>query len=194
MIMGSSALLGVGAGVGARLLTATPPTIDEVGRDPRAEPGEPESEAATKRDGESGKPDAEADIGEKRGAAEREKHDMGGHGAADPKREPQAYYKFSRQFVVPIVVDGRPQAMMVLDVVIALSKEADGGEYSDEPRLRDAVLRALLAQAGAGELQGMLSEPQQLERTRAAILAQVRNVMGENAQSALLMDVAYQPF
>ena len=190
MIMGLAALLGAGAGVGARLLTDAPQPVDGSERDP----GEIKSETAATQGGEDAPPVSKTDLVGKQGAGKKKTRNAGGHGAGDGKNEAQAYYKFSRQFVVPIVVDGQPQAMMILDVVIAMSREPDGGAYSDEPRLRDAVLRALLAQAGAGELQGMLSEPQQLERTRAAILAQVRSVIGENAQSALLMDVAYQPF
>ncbi len=110
------------------------------------------------------------------------------------KAESVSYFKFSRQFVAPIVRDGAPEAMIVLDVVLELSPESAESHYAIEPKLRDAVLRALLAQSGKGDLKRMLSDPSLLEETREAILAGVREIIADDAQAVLLMDVAYQPF
>ncbi len=105
-----------------------------------------------------------------------------------------AYFKFSRQFVAPVVSDGAPEAMIILDVVIELAPGAESTFYADEPKLRDAVLRALLTQSSNGALAAMLQQPALLETTRAAILENIRAVAGDEALSVLLMDVAYQPF
>jgi len=105
-----------------------------------------------------------------------------------------AYFKFTRQFVVPVVLNGEPKAMMIMDVVVEMAPGADEGLYSREPKLRDAVLRALLAQSGNGELPLMLSNPELLEATRGAILHNIQEVIGDEALAVLLMDIAYQPF
>ncbi len=104
------------------------------------------------------------------------------------------YFKFSRQFVAPVVIDGLPKAMIILDVVIELAPGAETTLYDDEPKLRDAVLRALLTQSSNGALAAMLQQPALLETTRAAILENIRAVAGDDALSVLLMDVGYQPF
>lgn len=115
----------------------------------------------------------------------------GKHGNTDAA---PSFFKFSRQFVAPIIREGAPEAMIILDVVIELSPEVDEGLYANEPKLRDAVLRALLAQSGKGELQAMLADSALLESTRAAVLQNVREIIGDKAQAVLLLDVAYQPF
>ncbi len=108
--------------------------------------------------------------------------------------EQSAYFKFGRQFVAPIVEDGRPKAMLILDVIIELSPGSGDSVYADEPRLRDAVLRALLAQGANGDLAAIFSEPSLLEAARAAVLKEVRGVIGNDAKSILLMDLGYQPY
>jgi hypothetical protein len=105
-----------------------------------------------------------------------------------------AYFKFGRQFIAPIVVDGEPQAMMILDVMIELSADADEAVYADEPKLRDAVLRALLAQSANGALRNLFADSDRLEATRGAVLSSVQDVIGDDAIAVLLLDIGYQPF
>ncbi len=181
------AVVGIGTGVGMRFLTQAAPPPGEI-----ATAGAPH--AATEKE-RVAKSSAKAPDKKKKAkdhaAMDETLNSSDQHGSSGPAPN---YFKFSRQFVAPIVTDGEPRAMMVLDVVIELSPEADEGLYASEPSMRDAVLRALLAQSGEGELQSMLANPELLESTRAAILENVRDVVGDEARSVLLMDVAYQPF
>jgi flagellar protein FliL len=182
IIIALSAVVGGGAGAGLRLAVPSDKG-DSLSGGPHGEASAPNSGGAEhakspKRSSKENLPRKDPD-GEKKGAK---------------AEEAATFFKFSRQFVAPVVRDGKPEAMIVLDVVIEMSPEVSDSLYSSEPRLRDAVLRALLAQSGSGELQGMLNDPAMLEATRDAVLKSVQEVVGENARAVLVMDVAYQPF
>ena len=177
------AVLGAAAGAGFRLVL------------PPSGPA-PKSALVNTGDNESGSAPAQTNSDQ---AAAREKqkrsNDIRKDGSDNKlPAESGSYFKFSRQFVAPVIGDGGPEAMIVLDVVLELSPNSADSHYSIEPKLRDAVLRALLSQSGKGELKGMLSDPSSLEATRQAIFANVRDIIGDNARSVLLLDVAYQPF
>ena len=112
--------------------------------------------------------------------------------AHDKKGDAAVYMKFSRQFVTPIVAEGRPTAMMILDVNIEIDPSLADTIYAEEPRLRDGVLKALLRQSGAGRLGSIFADPAVLEETRREILEELRAIVGDGAKSVLIMDVGYQ--
>lgn len=183
IIIAAAALVGAGGGAGLRAVTAggaTPEAADAHG----AESSAPAVAAEPEK-----KDHAAADKHDKEKKAGKKGGDKHGEKAGEA-----VYFKFSRQFVAPIVTGGEPKAMMILDVMIELAPGADDAIYADEPKLRDAVLKALLAQSANGDLPRMLADPELLETTRGAVLANVREIIGEDARSVLLMDVGYQPF
>lgn len=146
-----------------------------------------ESESASKEEGKHAK--GQAHIGP----------EPKGHGAADTTGHGEqstgsSFMKFSRQFVTPVIVDGRPESLIILDVSLEIDASLDGSIYSLEPRLRDAVLRVFLQQASTGSLARMFADPDVLETTRAMILEEVRAIAGEGVKSVLIMDVGYQPY
>lgn len=114
--------------------------------------------------------------------------------AHDRQSAGPVYMKFSRQFVTPIVKAGRPTAMMILDVNIELDPSISDVAYSEEPKLRDAVLRVLLRQAGEGRLSEIFQDSTVLEETRAQLLIELRKLIGDEVRSVLIMDVGYQSF
>ncbi len=187
-----AALVGAGAGAGLRVagLGAKRATADNAvgaAAEKSVLQTADQTVAAAKPQKEAGSSGGNPDQEKKK--AKKKPQDKHGDKTGD-----SVYFKFSRQFVAPIVSSGEPKAMMILDVMIELSPEADDAIYADEPKLRDAVLKALLAQSANGELPDMLSDPELLESTRRAVLQNVREVIGEEARSVLLMDVGYQPF
>jgi hypothetical protein len=186
IIIAAAALAGAGGGAGLRFVAgggANSKAPEEAGAETHA--------AATDVKKKEAAPDEQHDKEKKKagGKAGGKAGDKHGEKAGEA-----AYFKFSRQFVAPIVSGGAPKAMIILDVMIELAPDADDAIYADEPKLRDAVLKALLVQSANGELPEMLTDPNLLEKTRAVVLANVREVIGEDARSVLLMDVGYQPF
>lgn len=181
VLVAASAVAGVAAAFGLRLALPS-----DTGAKAQLAPGSGMENAANHPDAGE---EPEAAVND----SSRKRESQGEKGKAKRAQEP-SYFKFSRQFVAPIVRDGRPEAMMVLDVVLELSPTAGEELFSNEPLLRDAVLRALLAQSGRGDLRRMLEDQSLLEATRAAILQSVKEVAGEEVRAVLLMDLAYQPF
>lgn len=164
--------LGAGAGVGARVvLKPAPKTVE-----PAAE--ENSDHAPKAEDGHAKK------TKEKSGKSK-------GHG--EEKKEEKHYFKFSRQFVVPVLVNGSPGATMVLDVLVEM-KPGFEDLYSDEPALRDAVLRALLRKTSEGALSRIFAEPETMDALRAEILAEVDRATHGAAQSILVLDIGYQAY
>lgn len=172
IVIGASAAVGLAGGAGIRLVAPDGQSA-------------PASEAAS--EAVESRPTAASGHASK-SPAKAQKKKSGG------KVDPAAYFKFSRQFVTPLLEEGEPAALLILDVVIELAPDASEAIYADEPRLRDAVLKALVAQAAKGDLREALTAPDRLELTRAAVLEGVRAIIGDDARAVLLMDVGYQPF
>ena len=179
-------LLGAGAGVGARMFLSPAPSAEE------AAP-EADSEAAPESGSESGPDAAHAPAKEDPHAEAPKKKDTKSKGHGAEKKEEKRYFKFSRQFVVPVLVNGSPGATMVLDVLIEIKPGFDD-LYSDEPALRDAVLRALLRKTSEGALARVFAEPELMEALRSEILAEVDRATHGAAQSVLVLDIGYQAY
>ncbi len=138
-------------------------------------------------------PGGEAATGQKEVAhAEKDAAHVANDDAHGKKGDAAVYMKFSRQFVTPIVAEGRPAAMMILDVNIEIDPALADTIYAEEPRLRDGVLKALLRQSAAGRLGSIFADPAVLEETRREILEEMRAIVGDGAKSVLIMDVGYQ--
>ncbi|MFN0024054.1 MAG: hypothetical protein ACKVS5_09145 [Parvularculaceae bacterium] len=173
LIVGAATVLGAASGAGLKIVAPIP----------AKEAHAPGQEPATEELGKEGA----HKKGPPKAAKKNDHKDKAGPASS-------SYFKFSRQFVAPVVIDGSPKAMIILDVVVELAPGAETTLYADEPKLRDAVLRALLTQSSNGALASMLQEPALLETTRAAIFKNIHALVGDDAVSVLLMDVGYQPF
>lgn len=180
ILAGAGLVLGGGAGVGARMFLAPAQGSHEA---PEAADADQASEPAADHAAEPAAAHAEAP--KKKGGKSK------GHGGE--KKEEKHYFKFSRQFVVPVLVNGSPSATMVLDVLIEM-KPGFEDLYSDEPALRDAVLRALLRKTAEGALARIFAEPAMMEALRAEILAEVDRATHGAAQSILVIDIGYQSY
>jgi len=112
-----------------------------------------------------------------------------GHGEDTAK---SAYLKFGRQFVAPVIKNGVPIGMMILDVNIELDPAIGQSAYSEEPRLRDAVMEVLLRQGAKGRLNDLFVDPAVLDETKEEILTASRKILGDGARSVLIMDIGYQ--
>ncbi len=144
----------------------------------------------------SGKPSdagahGEADDGHSKKEAKKGGHG-GGHG--EETASGSTYMKFGRQFVVPVVHQGRPKSMVILDINIVVDGAYGEGMYALEPRLRDAFLTRLLQLSGEGMLPQMLEDVEKLQHTKAALLDESRKIMGDAALDVLILDLGIQNY
>ena len=125
-------------------------------------------------------------------AEQHEKKSKGGHG--EPSEGISTYLKFKRQFVVPVMKDGRPEMLMVFDINIEVDSSFSENAYSYEPRLRDAILTQLFIFANDGDLTKITESTETLANIKAVLLETARKIMGDSAREILLIDIGIQEY
>ncbi|PHR91180.1 MAG: hypothetical protein COA69_11700 [Robiginitomaculum sp.] len=155
-----------------------------------------EAHASTKSDGHGKKADKghgkKSDNGH--GKKKKKKKKKGGHGADDEGSSSQAtiYLKFKRQFVVPVVRNGRIESLVLLNLNLELNRNASEGIYSLEPKLRDALMRALLGLSHRGVFTGDLTRADTYEQLQIELLKATREVAENGIENVLILDLSRQ--
>ncbi|MEZ5897841.1 MAG: flagellar basal body-associated FliL family protein [Parvularculaceae bacterium] len=169
-VLAGAALIGAAAGIGARLMLSPP---------------------ALAAQGEEGDEPATADAHETKAQDGGHRASKGGGHSSAPAT---AFIEFSRQFIAPAIENGRPVGLMILDITLEVENSVSSLAYSQEPKLRDAVLRTLLRLGSEDSLADLMTDTEKLERVRAAILDECQKVLGDGVLSVLIMDVGYQRY
>lgn len=163
-------ILGLGAGVGAGWFLK-----------PAAEAGEaPHGEAAAE-DGGHGEA-------------------TGGHGAEpgaeashyDPEAGPTETVRLPNQFVVPVIVDGRVQAMVVIGLALELESGYTFSVLTDEARLRAVLLQLLFDHANIGGFNGLFTSGEALLSLRRILREAARRELGPQVQDVLITELLRQ--
>lgn len=176
-----------GAAGGLWLKSATAPAAEtaraENGAEAAADDHRPVEQK--KAQDKSKKHDAKADG---KHAAEKK---AGGHGEADTDAA-YGFMKFSRQFVVPVIGEDGVRALVLLDINIEVPPAVTESVYSQEPKLRDALLASLLQLSNSGAFDQHILERANMELLRSELLRAARSVIGEDAQNVLILNIARQ--
>ncbi|MEO0398786.1 MAG: hypothetical protein AAF224_05110 [Pseudomonadota bacterium] len=114
-----------------------------------------------------------------------------GHGG-DELVDGVGYFKFSRQFVVPIIGEGGVGSLVILDLNLEMSREAAEAFYFREPKFRDALMQELLDLANQGRFQGRLTDRRNLDAIRVNLLAAVQDIAGDAVKEVLILDIMRQ--
>lgn len=161
-------------------------TGDEAGE--KAEPGaEAEAEAG---------PEAEAVAETQAHAAPASGGEAGGdaghEGGKAAEGNTEDWFHFPNQFFVPILRNGSTTAVMVLSLTLEMPATARTKVETQEHRLRDALLNALMIQANTGGFDGNFTSETSLDALRAALLAAARKAGGPEISGVLIEDIARQ--
>ncbi|WP_300380641.1 hypothetical protein [Henriciella sp.] len=143
-----------------------------------AEKAHKESEA----DKHGGKKDAHGKSGKSAG--------KGGHGSADASAP--AYYKFSREFVVPIIAEERVQSLVILNLNLQIDPSVSDELFSKDPVLRDNIMTTLIRLSNEDEIFNGLNNVENYETMRSMILRNLRDSVSEGIQNVLILDMARQ--
>ncbi len=174
------ALVGLGGGIGAGLFLR--PTA-EVGEHAAAEGGEQASEAQGNGTETAVKTEAAAD-------------DHGGASTSgelgDGSEDGPEYVKMNNQFVVPVVKDGRVDAMVVLAISLEIEPGNTETVYSREPKLRDAFLQVMFDHANVGGFSGSFTDSSNLVVLRANLKEAAAMILGTVVRDVLITDIARQ--
>lgn len=170
-------LVGLGGGIGAGLFLRPAPADDDHAVK------EADADHATEDDHGAADSHGEESASDDHGASE----DSGDHGESGPE-----YVKMNNQFVVPVVKDGRVDAMVVL--AISLEVEAGNTEnvYQREPKLRDAFLQVMFDHANVGGFGGTFTDGSNLIVLRTALKESAAMILGTTVRDVLITDIARQ--
>jgi hypothetical protein len=117
-----------------------------------------------------------------------------GEPAESPATGPDAsqFITLDRQFIVPIVSEERVSAMMVLTLNLEVAPGKMEQAFRNEPKLRDALLRALFAHAYSGGFSGDFTAVHVVRELRANLLKAGREVIGADLRNVLIADMIRQ--
>ncbi|MEP6342134.1 MAG: hypothetical protein ABJ275_02380 [Maricaulaceae bacterium] len=120
------------------------------------------------------------------------KKGKGDHGGDSYDSDALSFYKFKRQFVVPVMTQGKIEALVIMNLSLELNSDAPDNIYTLEPKFRDALTRELLTLSNKGVFGENLTSVESYEDVRSTLLSAVKSVTIEGVQDILILDVARQ--
>ena len=135
-----------------------------------------------------GKSHAKDDKASKDGKKKKGKDDD--HG--DTASSSVSYLKFKRQFVVPVMDQGKIEALVIMNLNLELNENAPENVYSLEPKLRDAIMRELLTMSDNNIFGKKLTSAESYETLRDTLLRASEAVVPEGIKDVLILDIARQ--
>lgn len=100
--------------------------------------------------------------------------------------------KLPNQFVVPVILDNRVRAMVILTVAIEVEAGMGDAVRLLEPKLRDTFLTELFNLAAIDGFKDELITRQTLELVKSALTQRANEVLGTQDLTVLITDMARQ--
>lgn len=102
------------------------------------------------------------------------------------------YVKLSNQFVVPVVKDGRVNALVVMSLSLEVPTGHSEEIYRREPKLRDAFLQVMFDHANVGGFEGTFTTSGQMNVLRNALREIAQKLLGPSVTDILITDIIRQ--
>ena len=147
------------------------------------------------------KPEKKAEShggGEEHGEAKdshKEKASSSDHGGGDKGAAGSSdvvYFKFTREFVVPIMHDRKVASLVILNINL----EADSGIsqklFSMEPKIRDNIMTTLIELSNDGQTFDNITDVESYETIRAMVLMNLQKAIPTGIENVLIVDIAQQ--
>jgi flagellar protein FliL len=106
--------------------------------------------------------------------------------------EPPEYVKLSNQFVIPVLVDGRIDAMVIMSINLEVTVGSTEAVFSQEPKLRDGFLQVLFDHANAGGFRGSFTDGANMVNLRGALMEVATKILGDMVIDVLIVDIGRQ--
>lgn len=143
-------------------------------------------ESSHKSDGHGGGESAHEDKKAKK------KSDGHGGGHDSSGSSDVIYYKFSREFVVPILENDRVKSLVILNINLEAEESVSGKLFSMEPKLRDNIMTTLINLSNDGVTLEEITDVHSYETIRSTILENLNKVVSSGIKNVLILDVAKQ--
>lgn len=140
---------------------------------------------------------------EKSHSAEEEK---GGHGSDAAPKDSHGkkdshgsssssgveYFKFSREFVVPIMRESRVTSLVILNINLEIDAGGSDKLFSMEPKIRDNVMTTLIELSNDGSTLESIATLENYESIRATVLLNLQTILPDGIRNVLIVDMAKQ--
>lgn len=173
----------VAGGVGGHFLRSMS------GGDPAAEKsadGKAEEADGEKKDDQAMKADKKSEKKEAKGG--------GGHGKSEEGGGEGGviYFKFSREFVVPVVSGGRVTSLVILNLNLEADADMSQKLFEMEPKLRDNIMTTLITISNDGKTFESMTDVENYESIRSMVMMNLKSVMATGVHNVLIVDLAKQ--
>jgi flagellar FliL protein len=102
------------------------------------------------------------------------------------------FYRFSREFVVPMLENGRVSSLVILNISLEIDPAISTRLFSIEPALRDSIMTTLIALSNDGRTFESITKLENYESLRAMVLMNLQTVVPDGIHNVLIMDMARQ--
>ncbi len=133
---------------------------------------------------------------EKADAHGAKKPKIDSHGKKDSHGTPPSsavvYYKFSREFVVPLMRNNRVDSLIILNINLEADSKVSQELFSIEPKLRDNIMTTLITLSNDGTTFESFGDVESYETIRSMIALNLKNVIASGIHNVLILDIAKQ--
>lgn len=114
--------------------------------------------------------------------------DHGGGGAASDV----VYFKFTREFVVPIMRDRKVSSLVILNINLEADTNISQTLFSMEPKVRDNIMTTLIELSNDGHTFDNITDVESYETIRAMVLMNLQKAVPSGIENVLIVDIAQQ--
>jgi hypothetical protein len=143
-------------------------------------PSKDKSHGAEKKGGHGAEP---ADKKDSHGA--KDSHGSLATGGVD-------YFKFSREFVVPVMRESRVESLVILNINLEVDSSVSSKLFAMEPKVRDNIMTTLVELSNDGSTLEAIANLENYESIRATVLLNLQRIVPEGIRNVLIVDMAKQ--
>ncbi|MCI4643361.1 MAG: flagellar basal body-associated FliL family protein [Hyphomonadaceae bacterium] len=103
-----------------------------------------------------------------------------------------SYFRFSREFVVPVLKDDRVASLVILNLNLEVDSGASSHLFSIEPKLRDNIMATLIGLSSEGDTFDHITDVESYETVRSMVLMNLRKAVPNGIHNVLITDMAKQ--
>ena len=145
--------------------------------------------ASTATDGEKDESDSHKEDDHKDDKHKTKKDDKYGASASSGD---SAYYKFSREFVVPIMRNNQVTSLVILHITLETDSSTSEKLFSEEPKLRDNIMTTLIRLSNDGRTLEQPTDVNNYETIRSMVLMNLKESISDGIRNVLIVDLAKQ--
>lgn len=103
-----------------------------------------------------------------------------------------AFFKFSREFVVPIMREGQVKSLVILHITLESDTSVSDKLFTEEPKVRDNIMTTLIGLSNDGRTLEEPTDVNNYETIRAMVLMNLQDAVSDKIKNVLIVDLAKQ--